>query len=96
VLGEMAPAAAWRQEVLLTRLGAGMTLALTLGERTHAHVTCVARLPAWVACMCTTPLCSGKRSTHRVHTCQVMACAPNDCLPAAAVAAAVFCLFLNP
>jgi hypothetical protein len=32
VLGEMAPAAAWRQEVLLTRLAAGLTLALTLGK----------------------------------------------------------------
>jgi hypothetical protein len=32
VLGELAPAAQWRQEVLLTRLAAGAALALTLGE----------------------------------------------------------------
>ncbi|WIA17097.1 hypothetical protein OEZ85_013995 [Tetradesmus obliquus] len=31
VVGELAPAAKWRQEVLLTRLAAGATLALTLG-----------------------------------------------------------------
>eukprot|EP00882_Tetradesmus_deserticola_P000266 GHRQ01000293.1.p1 GENE.GHRQ01000293.1~~GHRQ01000293.1.p1 ORF type:complete len:683 (+),score=280.20 GHRQ01000293.1:407-2455(+) len=31
VLGELTPCATWRQEVLLTRLAAGLTLALTLG-----------------------------------------------------------------
>jgi hypothetical protein len=40
VLGELAPAAKWRQEVLMTRLAAGATLALTLGEKHHVCKLC--------------------------------------------------------